>query len=304
MTDSSSSSRKSSSKGRTFIHRLFSTVVLWAVVLGALFAGSPLVSLLTVWIVLSALSAAAFHEFVKMFRIEKLGFGKAYLHTAGLVYLAATLFSDRLRVPDALQEAMPHLLLGLIVFGCLYLFFHYRYELPRLLPLGQLVFGWFYVYFLAGYLVRIYNFERDKGAWILILFIVLTKFSDLGAYVTGSLIGKHKMIPRVSPAKTWEGFGGGILFSAAFGWIVVKLSGDHLAGFPIYHILLLGVVLGTFAVVGDLVESLLKREADVKDSGQFLPGIGGALDLIDSLLFNAPIMYAYLCLLHVSPGTV
>ncbi len=302
MTDSSSSSRKPSSNGRVFAQRLLSTVVLWAVVLGALFAGNPQVSLLTVWIVLTALSAAAFHEFVKMFRIGDLSFGKTYFHAAGILYLTAVLFSDHQRMPAPLQEAMPHLLLGLIAFGCLYLLFHYRYELPRLLPLAQLLFGWFYIYFLAGYLIRIYNYERDKGAWILILFIVLTKFSDLGAYVTGSLIGKHKMIPKVSPGKTWEGFVGGIVFSALFGWGVVKLSGGELSGFPISHVLLLGVLLGTFAVLGDLVESLLKREADVKDSGQFLPGIGGALDLMDSLLFNAPIMYAYLCLFHASQG--
>ena len=302
MTDLLSSSRKPSSKGRVFVQRLLSTVVLWTVVLGALFAGNPQVSLLTVWIVLSALSAAAFHEYVKMFRIEHLKFGKTYFHVVGILYLTSVLFSGHQSIPAPLQEAMPHLLLGFIAFGSLYLFFHYRYALPRLLPLSQLLFGWFYVYFLAAYLIRIYNFERDKGAWILILFIVLTKFSDLGAYVTGSLIGKHKMIPKVSPAKTWEGFVGGIVFSALFGWGVVRLSGGELSGFPITHVLVLGVLLGTFAVLGDLVESLLKREADVKDSGQFLPGIGGALDLIDSLLFNAPIMYAYLCLFHATRG--
>lgn len=302
MTDSSFNSKKTTSKGRTFLHRLFSTAVLWSIVLGALFAGSPIVSLLTVWLVLSALSAAAFHEFVKMFRIQNLAFGKAYFHTAGILLLTSEVFSAKQQIPSHVQAAMPHLLLGLIVFGALYLFFHYRYEMSRLLPLAQLLFGWFYIYFLAGYLVRIYNFESEKGAWILILFIVLTKFSDLGAYVTGSLIGKHKMIPKVSPAKTWEGFVGGILFSAVFGWLVVKLSGNQLTGFSLSHVLLLGMVLGTFAVLGDLVESLLKREAEVKDSGHFLPGIGGALDLIDSLLFNAPIMYMYLCLFHTSPG--
>jgi phosphatidate cytidylyltransferase len=125
-------------------------------------------------------------------------------------------------------------------------------------------------------------------------FILVTKFSDTGAYFVGSLIGRHKMIPRISPGKTWEGFGGAIVVSTVASLLFVHFFKDHMAGMNRIHAIVLGVILSVTAVVGDLIESTFKREAGVKDSGKFFPGIGGILDLLDSLLFNAPIMYLYL----------
>jgi phosphatidate cytidylyltransferase len=108
------------------------------------------------------------------------------------------------------------------------------------------------------------------------------------------MIGKHKMIPRISPGKTWEGFGGAIFASTLASLVFAHFFQDHLRGMTILHAVILGVLLSVSAVAGDLIESLFKREAGVKDSGSFFPGIGGILDLLDSLLFNAPIMYLYL----------
>jgi phosphatidate cytidylyltransferase len=102
------------------------------------------------------------------------------------------------------------------------------------------------------------------------------------------------MIPRISPGKTWEGFGGAILVSTATSLVFTHCLGDKMPGMKPLHAVILGVVLSSTAVIGDLIESLFKREAGVKDSGKFFPGIGGILDLLDSLLFNAPIMYLYL----------
>ncbi|MFM7101704.1 MAG: phosphatidate cytidylyltransferase, partial [Verrucomicrobiota bacterium] len=130
--------------------------------------------------------------------------------------------------------------------------------------------------------------------YYVLYFILVTKFSDLGAYCTGSLIGRHKMIPRLSPGKTWEGFGGAIVISTGASVLFAHLAGPHLKGMTLPHALILGVLLSVAAVVGDLIESLFKREAGVKDSGKLFPGIGGILDLLDSLLFNAPLMYLYL----------
>ena len=125
-------------------------------------------------------------------------------------------------------------------------------------------------------------------------FILVTKFSDTGAYVVGSMIGKHKMIPRISPAKTWEGFGGAIVVATGASLVFTHFLGDKMPGMTPLHAVILGIILSSTAVIGDLIESLFKREAGVKDSGNFFPGIGGILDLLDSLLFNAPIMYLYL----------
>jgi phosphatidate cytidylyltransferase len=102
------------------------------------------------------------------------------------------------------------------------------------------------------------------------------------------------MIPRISPGKTWEGFGGAIVLATAASLGFVHFFGDRMTGMNWIHAVVLGVLLSVTAVIGDLIESLFKREAGVKDSGKFFPGIGGILDLLDSLLFNAPIMYLYL----------
>ena len=102
------------------------------------------------------------------------------------------------------------------------------------------------------------------------------------------------MIPRISPGKTWEGFGGAIAVSTGASLLFAHLAGPRLVGMTPLHAALLGVLLSSAAVVGDLIESIFKREAGVKDSGRFFPGIGGILDLLDSLLFNAPLMYLYL----------
>ena len=102
------------------------------------------------------------------------------------------------------------------------------------------------------------------------------------------------MIPRISPGKTWEGFGGAIAASVLASLVFVHFLQAHMHGMTWYHAAILGAILSVGAVVGDLIESIFKREAGVKDSGRFFPGIGGILDLLDSLLFNAPIMYLYL----------
>ena len=117
----------------------------------------------------------------------------------------------------------------------------------------------------------------------------------MGAYLTGSLIGKHMMVPHISPKKTWEGFVGALVFSSAREpWVC---SGSCRSSSPCLNCDARHrprAVLGFAAVIGDLAESIVKRSTGVKDSGNFLPGIGGALDLVDSLLFTAPLLFFYL----------
>ena len=136
----------------------------------------------------------------------------------------------------------------------------------------------------------------------LFIFWIVTKFSDMGAYAVGSLIGKHKMIPRISPRQNLGGgFGGAISWSRP--WreprVRASFSARNMYGMNSLHAIILGVILSSTAVIGDLIESLFKREAGVKDSGSFFPGIGGILDLLDSLLFNAPIMRIYYLRRHI-----
>ncbi len=135
----------------------------------------------------------------------------------------------------------------------------------------------------------------EQGAFLLLWLLAVTKFTDMGAYITGSIIGRHKMIPHVSPGKTWEGFAGALVFAqlAACGLYAAfpaKLAffGDRV------HVIVLGFLLAVLAVIGDLAESVVKRALGAKDSGRMLPGIGGSLDLIDSVCFTAPALYFYL----------
>lgn len=133
------------------------------------------------------------------------------------------------------------------------------------------------------------------GAFLLLWLLAVTKFTDMGAYITGSLIGRHKMIPHVSPAKTWEGFGGALFFAQLAGCGLFAVFPAELAFFGNWtHVVILGFLLAILAVIGDLAESIVKRALDAKDSGLMLPGIGGSLDLIDSVCFTAPALYFYL----------
>jgi len=158
------------------------------------------------------------------------------------------------------------------------------------------VLGLLYVPFLFNFvaLLAFMPGHTWENRYLLIYLLAVTKFSDVGAYVIGSLIGRHKMIPRISPGKTWEGFAGAIGTSLVFSVLMNVLLGPRLPQINLRDSIILGLLLPLVSVVGDLAESVVKRDASIKDSGNTIPGIGGALDLIDSILFTAPVLYFYL----------
>jgi len=130
----------------------------------------------------------------------------------------------------------------------------------------------------------------EQGPDLVMLLFCCVIASDTAAYYVGSTIGRHRMMPRLSPRKTWEGVAGGLAGSIgaaclARAWFYQEL--------PLVHALVLGLLLGMTGILGDLAESLLKRATGVKDSSKLLPGHGGVLDRTDSLLFSAPILYYY-----------
>ena len=130
---------------------------------------------------------------------------------------------------------------------------------------------------------------RD-GVWWVVLACALTWMNDTGAYFAGRAFGRHKLLPIVSPKKTWEGFAGGWLASIAAAFAVKACGFQDLA---LDDCLVLGLAAGIAGPLGDLSESLLKRSLGVKDSGRILPGHGGILDRIDALLFNGVLVFAY-----------
>jgi phosphatidate cytidylyltransferase len=124
--------------------------------------------------------------------------------------------------------------------------------------------------------------------WILTVFLGVWGF-DSGAFFAGHFFGKHKLAPSISPAKTWEGVAGGLVFSIAAALLFTTWP----LGVPWYLAILLGILIGIAATLGDLAESLIKRQTHVKDSGQFMPGHGGLLDRIDSLLFAVIVVFIF-----------
>jgi phosphatidate cytidylyltransferase len=134
------------------------------------------------------------------------------------------------------------------------------------------------------------------GIPLLAFAVAITKLTDIGAYVSGKLLGRHKLSPLISPKKTWEGLVGGVLVAMVASVGLVKWFPQALGSLVGIHAWILGLVLSGASVIGDLGESVVKRDAHVKDSGSFIPGIGGALDLVDSLLFSLPVFYGYLVL--------
>lgn len=181
-----------------------------------------------------------------------------------------------------------------IVIACLFIFvlqFTRRDSSQALVSIAVTLFGLLYIAWFFSYFLKL-KFLHN-GAYLVAFLVLVTKMGDVGAYLVGNAAGKHALIPRISPHKTIEGTIGGLLFSV----MSAVASRSYLPDFSYAHLVVLGILLGILAQVGDLAESLLKRDSGVKDSGAVFSGFGGMLDLIDSLLFTAPIFYFYVAVL-------
>lgn len=161
---------------------------------------------------------------------------------------------------------------------------------------GGTLLAFVYLGLMFGFVLAI---RREHSAWLLAWVLLVTKMSDTGAYFLGRAVGRHKMIPWLSPGKTWEGLAGGAMFASATAagglWVLAKaLPGESLPS-PLSG-LVVGVLAAGFGQAGDLIMSLFKRDAGRKDSGHSVPGFGGVLDILDSPLLVAPLAYWWLCL--------
>lgn len=156
---------------------------------------------------------------------------------------------------------------------------------------GATILGVLYIVLLGGHLVAVrMGFEQKLSAHLLSFFFLVLMGADTGAYYTGRAIGKHKLAPNISPGKTWEGVAGGMLAALALATVAHFWFFREL---PLKWALPLAAVMMILGVLGDLAESALKRSAGAKDAAKILPGHGGVLDRLDSLLFNAPLIYYF-----------
>ena len=174
-----------------------------------------------------------------------------------------------------------------LVLACLFLFllqFSRKNNEDALVGISMTLFGILYVSWFSSFLIKM-RYLPGGEIWVAYL-IAVTKAGDIGAYVFGSLFGRHGLIPHVSPKKSIEGTLGGLALSMLASW---GMRPYLPMPFGVAHVLILGVIIGVVAQIGDLSESLMKRFCHAKDSGSLLPGMGGILDVADSILFTAPI---------------
>lgn len=261
--------------------RTFSTILLWSLVLVCMryFGATG-----GVWLI-TAISVLTLHEFYAM--LERMG--SHPFHRVGLLLGAAITLAPRYFGPYL--DATDLLALGVIVSSVRIL--GERAPHDRVETLAWTIFGLVYVPFMLHFLVRIVLIAHPQphtglvlGLWL----IVVTKFCDSGALLTGLAIGRHKLAPDISPKKTWEGAAGGLVLAVAAGAALAWAGRAYLpAGFTPLFGAATAIPLAALAVVSDLVESIIKRRADTKDTGRAIPGIGGVFDLSDSLILTAPL---------------
>ncbi|MFH0803061.1 MAG: phosphatidate cytidylyltransferase [bacterium] len=184
--------------------------------------------------------------------------------------------------------------------------FRKEYHVSSYLDVGVTLMGIVYIPWLFSFMIHLRNFTEkltiagltlDVGAWYVLLVFFGTSFSDIFAYFIGRFFGRVKLCPGISPGKTVEGSLAGLLASVA-----VTAAFGQILGWPVHLSVLLGLLLGVTAQLGDLWESILKRDAGVKDSGSILAGHGGILDRFDSYFFTAPAAYYFLILFVRPPG--
>ncbi len=155
------------------------------------------------------------------------------------------------------------------------------------------MFGVFYVSWLFSFLIRVrFLLPGFDGVKLMSFIVIVTKAGDIGALLVGSLWGKHPLFPRVSPNKSVEGSLGSFCFSISSAVLCGGLLPSGIM--PLWKVALMGAFFGGMGQLGDICESLVKRDCNLKDSGKFLPGLGGVLDIIDSLLFSVPLFYLYM----------
>lgn len=272
------------------LSRILSTLALWSLILGSLWFFGPHAA---VWL-LTALAALTLYEFYDL--TAKLGhrpfrwMGLAFsvLITAAPYYLTEYFFDG-----EEFAGFAPAVLALATVATTIRLLGE-RDNTNRVETLVATVMGLVYVPFLLHYLVRLMLIyaEPEVGLTLCLWVVAVSKFCDVGALLTGLAIGRHKMSPHISPKKTWEGAVGGVAVSAGLGATIAHFAAEWLpANFSPGLAAAVAVPLALTTIVSDLVESVMKRRADVKDSGALIPGIGGAFDLTDSLILTAPVAF-------------
>lgn len=262
-----------------FAQRVLTSVFLISLSAVILFFGTPLLFSLEV----VAFAALALHEFLALLKEAGIPVYRVFGVAMGIV------------IPLVVMMELGHTQSGEVLFlvlACLCLFVIQFFRRPHpeaLTGIALTLFGILYVSWFLSFLIKM-RFLYGGILWVAYL-LAVTKAGDIGAYLVGTPFGRHSLIPHVSPKKTVEGMVGGLLASIAVSAAFHRILPLR---FSLEHLVVLGFLIGVVAQIGDLSESLMKRFCNAKDSGSVLPGMGGFLDAVDSILFTAPIFYFHL----------
>jgi len=272
--------------------RLLSTVLLWLFLFAVLWKFRNTGGI----VLIGLISVLTLREFYQLLG----GAGHAPFHRLGMFFGGLITLSPWLYLQFGFLQhsdmSSSALALAVIVFSIRIL--SEREPAKRVEALGATIFGLVYVALMLQYFVRILaplpgDTISPDGRLVLGLWLLaVAKFCDVGALLSGMAFGKHKMAPQISPKKTWEGAIGGVILAMGVGALVAWLGRDVLPA-PMTPLVAAfkAAPIAAVAIVSDLIESILKRHAALKDSGGAIPGIGGVFDLSDSLLLTAPLGY-------------
>ena len=237
------------------------------------------------------LSAGLFEFFTLTKKLElKADASIAYLGAAA--FFVAFLFDAPAKAPDLLILTFALFLISTLITQT----FRFQKDFSKMLVgIGVTVLGVLYVAFLGGFIAAMrVGFENALVPYLstklLAFFFLVVMGADVGGYYVGKYLGKFKLIPKVSPNKTWEGVIGGLVLSSAFAALATATFFPEL---PFQFSIPLAIVMSVIGLFGDLAESAMKRGSNAKDAASILPGHGGFLDRLDSLLFNAPLLYYF-----------
>ena len=247
----------------------------------------------TVWVFVAiaifALAAGLFEFYTLTKKLElKADPAIAYLGAAALT--VAFVFDAPAKAPDLLIATIAAFVVVVLATQT----FRFQVDFSKMLAgIGVTILGVLYVAFLGGFLIATrlgFDNQPYLATHLLGYFFLVIMGADSGAYFAGRALGKHKLAPKISPGKTWEGLIGGLVTAGAFGALATFWFFPEL---PYQWSVPLAMVMAAVSVLGDLAESAMKRGSDTKDAASILPGHGGLLDRLDSLLFNAPILYYF-----------
>jgi phosphatidate cytidylyltransferase len=278
-------------KHRLLFGTLMTALLVGLVLLDSLLDGSLTASTADNSPVQATLLAALLAVVLSLGGIElsRLASGKGLVVLNPVAIIGVALLATAWYWPGLIHVSQSQYLLLVIVLALAALLLQQHLQLGNdgaLCNCGISCFMMLYLGLLGGFVLAI---RIEGGPWVFLMFILAVKCSDIGAYTFGKLWGKHKLSPRVSPKKTWEGLGGAIVAAAI---VSIAFAG----AFDIMKLWLAPVFGACMAVIGqlsDLAESMLKRDAQQKDSSNRVPGFGGILDVVDSLLFAAPVAYVF-----------